>query len=241
VRWVGESDYWVAPECPGEPEFLMPISEDSVLEVARMQTTARKLSLQAAINCTSRLAMRVALASTGLNPVWHPFEWPGSAAVKAPASCANLGVRFLPANWYIATLAQVAPDLARFGVVEERIEGPQYELDGFVVAGRVECFSPLLQHWNEAGDRIVRYQRQEPPDRDWRDAALAAIKAVGIDDAPFCLEMRQDRRGGGWKLIEIHARLGEDPGLAALMSDEDPLRVIERACARARATNGCAG
>jgi hypothetical protein len=230
VQWIGESDYWVAPECLGEPEFIMPLSEDSVLEVARMQTTARKLSLRAAINCTSRLALRVALASTGLNPCWHPLEWPGPSAVKAPASCASLGVRFLPTNWYIAALAQVAPELARFGVIEERIEGPQYELDGFVVGGRIEWFSPLLQHWNEAGDKILAYQRQEPPDRDWVDAALAAVKAVGIDDAPFCLEMRHDRQRGGWKLIEIHARLGEDPGLPALMWDEDPLRVIERAC-----------
>jgi hypothetical protein len=232
VQWIGESDYWVAPECLGEPEFIMPLSEDAVLEVASMQTTARKLSLQAAINCTSRLALRVALASTGLNPCWHPLEWPGPSVVKAPASCASLGVRFLPSNWYIAALAQVAPDLARFGVMEERIEGPQYELDGFVIGGRIEYFSPLLQHWNEAGDKILGYQRQEPPTRDWVGAALAAVKAVGIDDAPFCLEMRYDRRCGGWKLIEIHARLGEDPGLPALMSDEDPLRMIERACAR---------
>jgi hypothetical protein len=101
-----------------------------------------------------------------------------------------------------------------------------------VVGGRIEYFSPLLQQWNEAGDRILAYQRQEPPDRHWVDAALAAVKAVGIDDAPFCLEMRYDRQRGGWKLIEIHARLGEDPGLPALMWDEDPLRVIERACAR---------
>jgi hypothetical protein len=230
VQWVGESDYWVAPECLGEPEFIMPLSEDAVLEVATMQTTARKLSLQAAINCTSRLALRVALATTGLNPCWHPLEWPGPSVVKTPASCASLGVRFLPTNWYIAALAQVAPELARFGVIEERIEGPQYELDGFVVGGRIEWFSPLLQHWNEAGDKILAYQRQEPPDRDWVDAALAAVKAVGIDDAPFCLEMRHDRQRGGWKLIEIHARLGEDPGLPALMWDEDPLRVIERAC-----------
>jgi hypothetical protein len=240
VRWVGESDYWSAPECSGEPAFIMPLSEDSVLEVARMQTAARKLSLQAALNCSSRLAMRVALASTRLNPVWHPLEWPGPAAVKAPASCANLGVRFLPANWYIRTLAEVAPDLARFGVIEERIEGPQYELDGFVIGGRIEHFAPLLQHWNEAGDRILRYERQQPPDRDWLPAARAAVRAAGIDDAPFCLEMRHDRRSGSWKLIEIHARLGEDPGLAALMSDEDPLHVIERACAHARFASGSA-
>src|SRR5438874_4756330 len=232
VQWVGESDYWVAPECLGEPEFIMPLSEDSVLEVASRKTPARKLSLQAAINCTSRLALRVALATTGLNPCWHPLELPGASVVKTPASCASLGVRFLPTNWYIATLAQVAPDLARFGVMEERIEGPQYELDGFVVGGRIEYFSPLLQHWNEAGDKILAYERQEPADRDWLGAVLAAVKAVGLDDAPFCLEMRYDRRRGGWKLIEIHARLGEDPGLPALMSDEDALRMIERACAR---------
>jgi hypothetical protein len=48
--------------------------------------------------------------------------------------------------------------------------------------------------------------------------------------------MRYDRRRGGWKLIEIHARLGEDHGLAALMSDEDLLAVIERACAPALQT-----
>jgi hypothetical protein len=232
VQWVGESDYWVAPKCLGDPEFIMPLSEDSVLEVATTQTTARKLSLQAAINCTSRLALRVALAATGLNPRWQPLEWPGACVVKAPASCANLGVRFLPTNWYISALAQVAPDLARFGVIEERIEGPQYEVDGFVVGGRIEYFSPLLQHWNGAGDKILGYQRQEPTDRDWAGAARAAVEAVGIDDAPFCLEMRHDQRRGGWKLIEIHARLGEDPGLPALMSDEDPLQVIERACAR---------
>src|SRR5262249_13165510 len=132
VRWVGESDYWVAPECVGEPEVIMPLSEDAVLEGACMQTPARKRSLPAGINCTSRLALRVALATTGLNPCWYPLEWPGPSVVKAPASCASLGVRFLPTNWYIAALAQVAPDLARFGVIEERIEGPQYEFDGFV-------------------------------------------------------------------------------------------------------------
>ena len=97
-----------------------------------------------------------------------------------------------------------------------------------------KCASIAARLSNEAGDQILGYQRQTPPDRDWLSAARAAIKAVGIDDAPFCLEMRYDRRlRGEWKLIEIHSRLGEDPGLAALMSDEDPLAVIERACARA--------
>jgi hypothetical protein len=230
VQWVGESDHWVASECQGKPQFIMPLCEDTVLEVATAPSAARKLSLQAAINCTSRLALRVALSATKLNPPWHPLAWHGPSVVKAPASCASLGVRFLPANWYIAALARVAPDLARFGVVEERIEGPQYELDGFVVGGQVGYFSALLQHWNEAGDKILAYERHAPPHEGWLDAALGAVKAVGINDAPFCVELRYDIGRRQWKVIEIHARLGEDPGLPALMSDENPLRVIERAC-----------
>ena len=44
-----------------------------------------------------------------------------------------ISTRRLPANWYIAALARVAPDLACFGVVEERIEGPSRDclLDSF--------------------------------------------------------------------------------------------------------------
>jgi hypothetical protein len=234
VQWVGESDYWFASECQDDPHFIMPLCEDAVLEVATMQTRARKLSLRAAINCTSRLALRVALAATELNPPWRPLEWHGPSVVKAPASCASLGVRFLPTSWYISALSRVAPDLARFGVIEERVEGPQYELDGFVLGGRAEYFSPLLQHWNDAGDKILGYERHEPTDGQWLQAALAAIKAVGIDDAPFCVEMRYDTWRNQWKIIEVHARLGEDPGLPALMSDEDPLQVIEQRCRASR-------
>jgi len=233
IKWVGESDHWVVPDCEGNPKFLMPLTERSVLEVATTCTSARELPLKAALNCTSRLALRVALAATNLNPKWHPFEWGGPSVIKAPASSANLGVAFLPPTEYIDYLQAAAPDLARFGVVEERVEGPQYELDGFVVRGEVSPFCPLLQHWNEDGDKILGYERKEPPGREWFDACLAAIHAVGITDAPFCIELRYDMRRGVWKIIEINARLGEDPGLASLMCDEYPLDVIAEACAAA--------
>lgn len=96
VHWVGACDHWSVPDFPGEPQFVMPLSELDVLLVATIPTVARKLSLQAALNCTSRLALRVALAVTGLNPPWQPLAWPGPSVIKAPASTANLGVRFLP-------------------------------------------------------------------------------------------------------------------------------------------------
>jgi hypothetical protein len=234
IQWLGESRHWEVPACAGVPRFVMALTERWVLETATLATPGRRLGLRAALNCTSRLALRVALAATNLNPRWSPLEWHGPSVAKAPASAANLGVRFLPHNEYIGYLQAVAPDLARFGVVEDYIDGPQYELDGYVVGGEAGWFHPLLQHWNEAGDAILGYERKEPSVGGIREAALAAVRAIGLDDSPFCVEMRYDPRHEAWRVIELHARLGEDPGLAALMADEYPLNVIERACLATR-------
>lgn len=195
----------------------------------------RRLSRGAALNCTSRLALRVALASTGLNPEWWPYLYDPllsgvGRVIKAPASCANNGIRALLPTEHTALLESVAPELARFGVVERYVEGPQFEMDGFVIGGRVHFFHPILQRWNDAGDRIVAYEREEPDKHQpgFREAVEMAVKAVGLDDAPFCAELRITAEG--WKLIEIHARLGEDLGLSELMWDTSPLEEIERVC-----------
>jgi hypothetical protein len=230
IKWLGESEHWTVPECGTEPGFIMPLTERRVLCVAGMSCQTRKLSLQAGINCTSRLAMRLALASTSLNPAWKPWEWNGPSVVKAPASSANLGVRFLESNEYIEYLKLAAPDLARFGVVEELVDGPQYEVDGFVIGSRVSCFCCLLQHWNEERDRIIGYERKEPGWSAWREAVMTSVKLLGINDCPFCVEMRYSLRHAEWRIIEVHARLGEDPGLDKLLADEYPLSVIEREC-----------
>jgi hypothetical protein len=108
IQWVGESERWVVPAHERSPQYIMALTEDAVLDVATMRSSARKLSLPAALDCTSRLPLRVALSRTGLKPEWHPLEWPGSSVVKAPASCASLGVRFLPGNGYIRALKRVA-------------------------------------------------------------------------------------------------------------------------------------
>jgi hypothetical protein len=229
IKWIGESDYWTAPVCQDNPQFVMAISEDWVLDVATMRSSARKLSLRAGLSCTSRLAMRVALGSTSLNPKWSPLEWNGACVAKAPASAANLGVRFLNHNKYVQFLQDVAPDLARFGVLEEYIDGPQFEVDGYAVGGKVTCFRPLLQCWNPTGDLILGYERKNPHG-DWLEAVLTAVEMIGLNDTPFCVEMRYHVPCKQWKIIEVHARLGEDPGLAELMWDEYPIAVIERAC-----------
>ncbi len=45
----------------------------------------------------------------------------------------------------VEQLEAFAPELAQFGVVEELVEGPQYEADGFVLGGRTTFFHPLAQ------------------------------------------------------------------------------------------------
>src|SRR5436309_10697333 len=96
VQWVGESDHWTVPQCPECPRFVMPLTERCVLSVATMDNPSRKLSLQAALNCTSRLALRVALAGTTLNPQWQPLQGPGQSWSRPPLRSGTLVVGFLP-------------------------------------------------------------------------------------------------------------------------------------------------
>lgn len=225
ILWLGESDHW-QPAPAQQPRYLMPLIEEEVLNVALSTSPLRKLSLSAAINCTSRLAQRTALESTGLNPAWRPFDWsPG--VIKAPASILNQGVRYLPSNDHVARLKAVAPALAAIGIVEDFIPGEEWEQDGWIVNGKLGFFYPLRQWWNEARTRILCYERACPPD-GLQEAIAKAVQAVGLDNTPYCVELRY--REGRWFVVEIHARLGEDEGLAEKMCDRDALEVIAEAC-----------
>jgi hypothetical protein len=229
VAWIGTSRVWHPP--PGDskpPEFAMALVEDTVLQVGARRDGTRHLSLAAAVNCSSRLALRVALATTGLNPDWWPYRFGGSRkrrVVKAPASAMGSGVReFGHPIEEVQELELYAPELAQFGVVEEYADGEQYELDGFVIGGRPSFFHPLRQYWR--GERIVAYRRADPPP-GLREAVATAVWAAGLDDSPFCAELRHSE--GRWIVIELHGRLGEDEGLAAQMWNSCPLRAIEAA------------
>lgn len=223
VQWLGESAYWKTPAPPTNPEYLFPLVEESVLSTALSITSLKKVSLRTATNCTSRLALRVALSSTKLNPSWQPIPWkPG--VVKAPASALNQGVRFLPSNEYVETLAKVNPELATCGVLEDYIPGEAWELDGCVIDGHIRFFHPIRQHWNPDNTRILRYERGMAP--GIVGTVRRAIMAIGLNNSPFCAELRLTPTGQ-WKLIEIHCRLGEDEGMGKIMWDCDPLQQIE--------------
>ena len=245
VLWVGrnDSDYW-----PRQPEAVwaavaMSLTEAWVLRTAfdPKYSHLRRLSTTAALACTSRLAQRVALASTGFNPKWQPCPWQ-SGVVKAPASVQNEGVGYLRANWYTRNLRRYAPELAGMGVVEEWLEGEAWEQDGYIVNDRIGWFWPLKQFWIRHQTKIRKYERARsfagPP--GLRDSTEEVVRTLGLSDSCFCTEWRLTKRG--WKLIEIQARLGQDDGLAELMIDSgDPLRVVEQAACDAYRTQHPAG
>jgi len=233
IYWIGNSENWDKPAHPlGDPEhrpFVFPLVEEVVLEVAfsKLYVPFKRLSREAAINCTSRLALRKALrkADGELNPEWlcptkvtGPFD---GLVVKAPASCQNQGIGFAVPNEYSRRLAQYDPEMAAHGVVEQYIPGPQYEADGIVIEGKVR----LLAWTRQEGDngKIVRYVPliypilPEAP----TEVIETAVKALGLDNCPFCFEMK--RQGNQWKVIDAHARLGEGRNLWYLYGAQSAL------------------
>lgn len=211
IQWAGESIHWGTPPQSDRPEFLFPLVEESVLEVAFSDSPLRKLSRAAAIACTSRLAQRVLieLHYPELNPWWEPWRY-RPAVVKAPASTQNEGVRFFTQQIEMVDLLErYAPGFAHCGVVEQPLEGDAYEIDGVVFGqDHFYFFNPLRQTW--AGDAIAHYGRVDDDDivAQLRHVAMRVIQAVGLHDCPFCCEFRLI--GNLWKLIEVQARIGED-------------------------------
>ncbi len=231
ILWVGanQSRYWPRQQTPDWAVVAMPLNEASVLRTAfdATYTGYRRLSRTAALAATSRLAQRVALASTGLNPKWQPCPWQ-SGVVKAPTSVENQGVGYLPANWYTRNLRRYARELSSIGVVEEWLEGEAWEQDGYIVKGQLGWFWPLRQHWDPRNTKIRKYQRAKtlPGPDGLRESTAIVVRTIGLADCCFCAEWRLTKNG--WRLIEIQARLGQDEGLAELMVDGGkPLQTVE--------------
>jgi hypothetical protein len=218
IYWIGNSENWDKPIHPISPApsgdgfpYAFPLVEEAVLEVAfsRLYGAYKRLSREAAINCTSRFALRTALTRE-LNPYWQKMPNFGDGiVVKAPASCQNEGIGFALHNQYSRRLAQYDRIVGNIGVVEQYIPGPQYEADGVVIGGKVHLLAWVLQE-GENG-KITRYihwlRFPEAP----AEVIEATVKALGLDNCPFCFEMKRETdEQGRWKIIDAHARLGED-------------------------------
>ena len=240
IYWVGSSNIWKPKKrLKRVPKhgYVFPLTERAVLETAYSDRYAHltRLSKQAALRCVSRSMQREALDFyADLNPSWKPIPWaPG--VFKAPASSANKGVIFAKDNDDTKDLLKWAPGFARTGVWEEFIEGEAWEIDGFVFGSgknkSVYYFTPLRQMWNKGNDYIIRYSNKQGPPPGIHIACHLSLDAVGLENSAFCIELRYaERTSPGlyhWKIIEIHARLGEDRGLAKTMFGRDPIEYIE--------------
>lgn len=225
---MGEADWWLAGRpvpIPSYYEYVFPLVEEACEEVANWASFhvqeespfqvvgLKKVSATAYYKATKRRLLRESLPRH-LNPWWHPLE---GGVLKAAYSCMNSGVRiFKDAE-----------------IVEEYLPGPQHECDGVILDGKTFFFNPLRQVWNEDNTRILAYFIETNSGTRWACSrvALDAITALGLDNTPFCIEMRQN------KVIEVNTRLGEDPGLPLLLSPGiHPLEQIDK-WARSLVTN----
>lgn len=229
IYWVGNSSVWLKPRVPEKPEYAMPLVEEAVLETAFSPVFSglKRLSQDAAIACISKFEQRMKLQSTGLNPSWIPFDWPDKPSVlKTSASWENLGITFNTISEPMHYLKEYAPELVRKGVIEERIEGIHYQMDGVVLDGSVYAFSLIRQDWNKEHTKILKYVTRGRI--GWLDPSFAAIQAIGLDNSPFCIEIVVSPNRGLPYIIEVNARLGEDTRLPEIMcGGDDPLKKIE--------------
>ncbi len=224
ILWIGTSDVFTSKEANAY-QYVMPLVEEEVLCVAfsEQYKGLKRLSKNAAINCTSRLALKVALSWTEYNPKWHPIRWlPG--VIKASASTYNDGVRFIRSIETVQLLKMYCKELVEFGVIEEFVEGDHYEIDGFQNDSVTHILGIWQQLCNKNNTKIKKYKEMlnHNPPKGMDNCLRETLAAVGINNAPFCIEMIYGIQG--WKVIDVHARLGEDK---RLWGNRNPIQEIE--------------
>lgn len=220
--WVGDSETF-KPPARVSGDIVFPLVEETVMSVAfdPAYRGMRRISQKCAIRCTSRAAQRWALMGTSLNPRWFPYPWAPDWVVKAPASCLNNGVAFTRMTEHVENL-QRKSRLASVGVIEKKIGGEPVEVDGVRVGGVIRLFPVVSQQWDSDNSRILQYQKISTPS-DLLQVVETCLDAVDLDDGCFCIELR---RTPEWKVIEVHARLGEDTRLGSVWGF-DPITRVE--------------
>jgi ATP-grasp domain len=116
-------------------------------------------------------------------------------------------------------------------LIEKYCEGEQLEVDGLVVGGEPRAFgvtalrlSPPPRFFVEG--YLLPAELPAGEGEALERTALAAVAALQLQDAGFCVELR--RAAGGPVVIEVNGRLGQDEGLAEMFDlalGEAPLRL----------------
>jgi len=231
---VGARDHLqaVAEDCLSHADDvrLVPLTEEAVLPcgAAASQLRLKGFNLGHAMLCSDRFLQRNTLPGN-LNPDWKrnaedlgPFR---DVIYKAPAFTMSEGVSLEGVEGFQHTPSRVRMrDLGFAGepywICEELLTGPQWEVTGITRDKVVRTFRPLVQTWDRPAGSVTRYRYG--PAEDAFDAiavALQAVRALGLTWCAWNVELMKSP-SQGWKVIEVHARPGEDtkhkyPALAA--------------------------
>lgn len=210
---------------------VVPMTEEAVLASAYINTQLGLpgLKLTPALNCVCRARQRAIIHNINpeLNPkwvradrLWSACKWK-TCVVKAGASTLGHGVRRIVNTSSIRLTIQEAEraayyELARaervigqrpMAVIEEYIEGEQFEISGVVDSeGRItHWFNVLHQTWDKG--RIFQYERTHgSKQEELQELVTPVVKGFGLTTCGFNVEIR------GNKIIEIQPRLGEELG-----------------------------
>jgi len=158
-------------------------------------------------------AMRVA-GSIGYPVIVRPsfmLGGGGSGFATDPASLAELAARSLAAS--PSTEVLVEESLA--GWKEFELEVMRDGADNAVVICSIENVDPMGVH---TGDSITVAPQQTLSDREYqelRDAALACIRAIGVETGGSNIQFAVDPRDGRTVLIEMNPRVSRSSALAS--------------------------
>jgi hypothetical protein len=215
---------------------LVPLCEEAVFAVALASPEWMPRSLA----CTHRLVQAELLGD--LSPRWwRPHAYPLTGPpwwFKAPASDMSRGVRQVErasdlrrafvecrrgAAENLGWLEHLEADTSG-GIVQEHVSGPQYEITGVVGDPDVQLwFKPLRQTWR--GTFIERYDPAPEFADEMAELGAEVVRRLGLSWCFVCIEAR--RTSAGWKVIEAHARPGDDPEEKGYPSAEHLRRGIE--------------
>ena len=234
IGWVGSTDCFEQPLIqPASPGVWCAMTEEAVWRTVQhnAETAQRGILSHQALMCTSRLALRVALATTDLNPKWHPLYLPPGWIKRT--SVENNGVANVVERSVVDRHLELqCPEMANMGVWEQDVGGDAIEVDGFVKEGNHDfvVFHQLEQIWN--GDKIIQYIPEEyyPAGRiGLDDFVRKVIDRLQLSWTPFCFEFRRQRNPTRYYLIDAHCRFPEDKKLRDIMPD--PIGKVEKCIA----------
>jgi len=185
----------------------VPLTEEWVLACAVHNFHCPEgLRTSAALAATDRHRQRTMLPGHR-SPWWEAVSSERMLVVKMRAS--SLSSDLLQPDTVAANrLAPLVGDLHRISyVIEERVPGAQYEINGVVGWGGelLHHWQAVKQTWSAVTGKIDAYEPAPMMTQIGVQMLRETIPALGLAGCGVNLEWRQD------KIMDVHARLGEDP------------------------------